>query len=65
MRRVPTWVFETLPLEHMTEMTSASSTGDLGAFHPARAVYVARHGAWDRWQEGTVNMAGPHIAQES
>ncbi len=47
MRRVPTRGFVTLPFEHMTEMTSTSSAGDLGAFPPARQVYVARHSAWD------------------
>ena len=47
----------------MAEMTTASSTGDLGAFHPARAVYVARHSAWDGWREDTVNMARPYIAK--
>jgi hypothetical protein len=60
---MPTWGFVTFPFEHMTEMTSTSSTGDLGAFHPARAVYVARHSAWDGWQEDAVNMARPHIAK--
>ena len=50
MCRVLTWGFETLPFEHMAEMTSASSTGDLGAFHPEGAVYVARHSARDGWQ---------------
>jgi hypothetical protein len=63
MRRVPTWGFVTLPFEHMTEMSSTSSTGDLGAFHPTRAVYVARHSAWDGWQEDAVNMARPYIAK--
>ena len=47
----------------MTEMTSTSSTGDLGALRPERAVYVARHSAWDGWHENTVNMARPHIAK--
>lgn len=47
----------------MTEMTSTSSTGDLGAFHPERAVYVARHSAWDGWHEDTVNTARPHITK--
>lgn len=63
MRGVPTWVFEALPFKHMSEVASASSTGDLGAFHPARAVYVARHRAWDGWQEDIVNMARPYIAK--
>jgi hypothetical protein len=63
MRGVLTWVFVTLPFEHMAEMTSASSAGDLGAFNPESAVYVARHSAWDGWQEDTVNMARPHIAK--
>jgi hypothetical protein len=63
MRRVLTWGFETLPFEHMAEMTSTSSTGDLGAFPPERAVYVARHSAWDSWQVHTFNMARPHIAK--
>ena len=47
----------------MAEMTSTSSTGDLGAFHPESAVYVARYSAWDGWQEDTVNMARSHIAK--
>lgn len=55
MRKVLTWCFETLPFEHMTEMTSTSSTGDLGAFHPEGAVYVARHSAWDGWQMKTLS----------
>ena len=63
IRRVLTWVFETLPFEHMAEMTSTSSTSDLGALHPESAVYVARHSAWDGWQEDTVNMARPHNAK--
>jgi len=57
MRRVLTWGFVTFPSEHMAEMASTCSTGDLGAFPPERAVYVARHSAWDSWQEDTVNMA--------
>ena len=47
----------------MAEMTSTSSTSDLGAFHPESAVYVTRHSAWDGWQEDAVNMARPHLAK--
>ena len=64
MRRVLTWGFITLPFKHMTEMTSTSSAGDLGAFHPESAVYVARYSAWDGWQEDIVNMAKQHIAKK-
>jgi hypothetical protein len=41
MRKVLTWGFVTLPFKDMSEMTSTSSTGDLGAFPPESAVYVA------------------------
>lgn len=64
MRRVLTWGFETLPFEHMTEMTSASSTGDLGAFHPESAVYVARHSAWDGWQMKTLSAWRDHTSRK-
>lgn len=64
-RKVLTWGVETLPFEHMAEMSSASSTGYLGAFHPESAVYVPRHGTWDGWHEDTVNTVRPHIHEES
>jgi len=46
------WRSETLALEHMTKVTSTSSTSDLDAFHAQRTVYVACHGARDGIEEG-------------
>jgi hypothetical protein len=65
MRRVPTWVFVTLPFEHMAQMASTSSTSDLGAFHPESAVYVARHSAWDGWHEDNSQHGGTTHREEN
>lgn len=56
-----TWRFETLPLEHMPEVTPTSGTGDLGALHSQRTVHVARYGAWDGWHDGAQFIAVRHV----
>ena len=63
MRRVPTWVFETLSFEHMAKVTSTGSTGDLDAFRPKRTVYVARYSARDGWNDDTTQH-DEHTHQE-
>jgi hypothetical protein len=51
-----TWGFVSLSLEHMAEVTLASSTGDLRADHTERTVLVAGYSARDGWQK--INQPG-------